>query len=87
MFDNNEWLNQVHEPVIDPLREIVDPHHHLWPPGPLHYDLPELLSDTGSGNETAAHLLEDGRITIMFCAFEGAPNILRLYGTAKEIRS
>lgn len=44
------------------------------------------LSVTGSGNETAAHLLENGRITIMFCAFEGAPNILRLYGTAKGIR-
>ncbi len=35
---------------------------------------------TGSGNETSAHLLENGRITFMFCAFEGAPNILRLYG-------
>ena len=34
----------------------------------------------GSGNETSAHLLENGRITIMFCAFDGAPNILRLYG-------
>lgn len=34
----------------------------------------------GSGNETSAHLLENGRITIMFCAFEGPPNILRLYG-------
>lgn len=43
------------------------------------------LSVTGSGNETSAHLLEDNRITIMFCAFEGAPNILRLYGKAKEI--
>ena len=45
------------------------------------------LSVTGSGNETAAHLLENGRITIMFCAFEGAPNIVRLYGKAKEIRA
>ena len=44
------------------------------------------LSVTGSGNETAAHLLEDNRITIMFCAFEGAPNIVRIYGTAKEIK-
>lgn len=35
---------------------------------------------TGSGNETSAHLLENGRITIMFCAFDGPPNILRLYG-------
>ena len=43
------------------------------------------LSVTGSGNETSAHLLEDNRITIMFCAFEGAPNILRLYGKATEI--
>ena len=34
----------------------------------------------GSGNETSAHLLENGRITFMFCSFEGPPNILRLYG-------
>ncbi len=43
------------------------------------------LSVTGSGNETSAHLLNDNRITIMFCAFEGAPNILRLYGKAEEV--
>ncbi len=34
----------------------------------------------GSGNETSAHILENGRITFMFCAYEGPPNILRLYG-------
>jgi len=34
----------------------------------------------GSGNETSAHTLENGRITFMFCAFQGPPNILRLYG-------
>jgi hypothetical protein len=34
----------------------------------------------GSGNETSAHILENGRITLMFCAYEGPPNILRLYG-------
>ncbi|MFN8289580.1 MAG: pyridoxamine 5'-phosphate oxidase family protein [Chitinophagaceae bacterium] len=33
-----------------------------------------------SGNETSAHTRENGRITFMFCSFEGAPNILRLYG-------
>ena len=38
------------------------------------------LDWTGSGNETAAHIRTDGRLTIMMCAFEGAPNILRLYG-------
>ncbi|MGY5354557.1 pyridoxamine 5'-phosphate oxidase family protein [Wenyingzhuangia sp. IMCC45467] len=40
------------------------------------------LNLTGSGNETAAHLLKNDRMTIMFCAFEGKPMILRLYGTA-----
>lgn len=38
------------------------------------------LDYTGSGNETSAHLLQNGRITFMFCAFDGTPNILRLYG-------
>ncbi|MGB0390881.1 MAG: pyridoxamine 5'-phosphate oxidase family protein [Salibacteraceae bacterium] len=38
---------------------------------------------TGSGNETATHLLQSNRMTVMFCAFEGAPNILRLYGTCE----
>ncbi len=33
-----------------------------------------------SGNETSAHTRENGRITFMFCSFEGSPNILRLYG-------
>jgi hypothetical protein len=41
------------------------------------------LDLTGSGNETAAHLLADGRLTFMFCAFEGAPMILRLYGRGR----
>ncbi len=44
------------------------------------------LNVTGSGNETAAHLLKNNRITIMFCSFEGAPNILRLYGEGKELK-
>lgn len=41
------------------------------------------LNLTGSGNETAAHVLEDKRMTIMMNAFEGNPLILRLYGKAK----
>ena len=40
------------------------------------------LNLTGSGNETAAHLIKNSRMTIMFCAFEGKPMILRLYGKA-----
>lgn len=54
---------------LDSLR-IINPRQVVW------------LNLTGSGNETAAHLLEDGRITLMFCAFEGEPKILRLYGHA-----
>ena len=43
------------------------------------------LSVTGSGNETAAHLERNDRMTLMFCAFDGRPNILRLYGHARAI--
>jgi hypothetical protein len=39
----------------------------------------------GSGNETSAHILENGRITFMFCAFDGPPNILRLYGSGYTV--
>lgn len=43
------------------------------------------LNLTGSGNETSAHVQQDPRMTILFCAFEGGPLILRLYGTARVI--
>ncbi len=43
------------------------------------------LNLTGSGNETAAHMVENDRMTLMFCAFEGSPIILRLFGHAKVI--
>ena len=43
------------------------------------------LDLTGSGNETAAHLIADGRLTLMFCAFEGSPLILRLYGHGRVL--
>jgi hypothetical protein len=55
---------------MDSLR-ISNPNQIIW------------LNLTGSGNETAAHLLENDRMTLMFCAFEGDPKILRLYGHAK----
>ena len=44
------------------------------------------LDLTGSGNETAAHLRESGRFTIMFCSFSADPLILRLYGRGRVIR-
>ena len=43
------------------------------------------LDLTGSGAETIAHLRDNGRITLMFCAFEGAPNIVRIYGRGEAI--
>ena len=43
------------------------------------------LDVTGSGNETSAHLQENGRITLMFCAFQDPPCILRLYGQGQTI--
>ena len=55
---------------MDTLR-VIDPNTVAW------------LNLTGSGNETAAHLLKNDRMTLMFCAFEGNPLILRLYGHAK----
>ncbi len=52
---------------------VLGPNRVLW------------LNLTGSGNETAAHQVHDDRMTIMFCAFEGDPKILRLYGHARMI--
>ena len=43
------------------------------------------LDLTGSGAETAAHLRDNGRITLMFCAFSGPPRILRLYGRGRVV--
>ncbi|MBC8161912.1 MAG: pyridoxamine 5'-phosphate oxidase family protein [Roseiflexaceae bacterium] len=43
------------------------------------------LDLTGSGNETSAHLAENGRVTLMFCAFSGPPSILRLYGQGRTV--
>lgn len=44
------------------------------------------LDLVGSGAETIAHLRENGRLTILFCAFSGAPKILRLYGRGEVHR-
>ncbi len=40
---------------------------------------------TGSGNETSAHIYENGRITLMWCAFDGPPNIVRLFGQGRTV--
>jgi hypothetical protein len=43
------------------------------------------LDLTGSGNETSAHLEDNGRITFMFCALDGKPLIVRLYGRGRTV--
>jgi predicted pyridoxine 5'-phosphate oxidase superfamily flavin-nucleotide-binding protein len=57
---------------MDSLR-VLDPNRFLW------------RNSTGSGNETAGHLLQNPRMTLMWCAFDGQPLILRCYGTARAI--
>ncbi|MCZ4281101.1 pyridoxamine 5'-phosphate oxidase family protein [Kiloniella laminariae] len=57
---------------VDSLR-IIDEKTIMW------------LNLSGSGNETAAHLRELNRMTLMFCAFEGSALILRVYGQAKVL--
>lgn len=57
---------------MDSLR-VLTPNRLIW------------LNVTGSGNETAGHIQQHPRMTIMFCAFNGKPMILRLYGTAGVI--
>ncbi len=52
---------------------VLDDHTFAW------------LDGTGSGTETIAHLRENGRTTVMFCAFEGAPNIVRLHGKGRVV--
>ena len=59
---------------LDSLR-VLDPNRVVW------------LNGTGSGNETAAHLLDVPRMTIMFCSFDAKPLILRLYGTARALHA
>jgi Pyridoxamine 5'-phosphate oxidase len=51
--------------------------------GPLGFAYVDLL---GSGIETIAHLRENGRIVVMFCAFEGPPKIVRLHGVGRPVQ-
>ncbi|MDP5215601.1 pyridoxamine 5'-phosphate oxidase family protein [Ruegeria sp. 2205SS24-7] len=57
---------------MDSLR-VMGPNRILW------------MNLTGSGNETAGHLLENTRMTLMWCSFETRPLILRAYGTARTV--
>jgi hypothetical protein len=70
----------------------ADGHVNLSPKGPidtLRVTGPRevcYLDANGSGTETIAHLRENGRIVVMFCAFEGPPRIVRLHGRGEFVQ-
>lgn len=96
MADFTDMLTDKHiamitrQPVFFVATAAPDARINLSPKG---YDVFRVLSPgrvayldlAGSGNETHAHLLADGRITIMFCNFEQPALILRIYGTGTPV--
>jgi hypothetical protein len=80
------WIGEQHVFFVATAPSGAEGHVNLSPKG--HADTFMILDErtvayldlTGSGAETVAHLRDNGRITIMFCAFSGPPRILRLYG-------
>lgn len=84
--EHREWI--VQQPLFFVATAMQEGHINLSPKGMDTFRILDenricWLNLTGSGNETATHLLHSDRMTIMFNAFEGNPKILRLYGTAK----
>ena len=81
------WLARQHMFFVATAPLAADQHVNLSPKG---LDTLRVLSPTrvayldltGSGVETIAHVRENGRLTLMFCAFEGPPRIVRMYGRA-----
>ncbi len=85
-----EFISNQHLFFVSTAPLSAEGHVNLSPKGldcfrvlsPLRVGYMDLIS---SGNETSAHLLENGRITFMFCSFDGPPNILRLYGRGHAV--
>ena len=81
MFNNTAWLAQVIEEIVDPDRDIVDPHHHLWPEPSMAYNLRELLGDTTDGHKVS-------QTVYMECGaayFKEGPEHLRSVGETEFI--
>lgn len=85
-----EWIERQHVFFVGSAPSGPDGHVNLSPKG---YDTFRVLGRTevayldltGSGVETIAHVRENGRLTIMFCGFEGKPRILRLFGRGEAV--
>ena len=84
------WIAEQHVFFVATAPSGSEGHVNLSPKG---YDSFRVLDEhtvayldlTGSGVETIAHLRDNGRITLMFCAFEGPPRIVRLYGEGEVV--
>lgn len=85
-----EWIEHQHIFFVGSAPLAADGHVNVSPKG---LDTLRILDDltvayldlTGSGAETVAHLRENGRITLMFCAFDGPPRIVRLQGAGRAV--
>ena len=86
----SEWLGAQHVFFVATAPLARDGHMNLSPKGRDSFAVlgpreVAYLDFTGSGIETAAHLRENGRIVVMFCAFEGPPRIVRLHGRGEVL--
>ncbi|MCZ6671957.1 MAG: amidohydrolase family protein [Verrucomicrobia bacterium] len=80
---SEEWLNQVREPIIDPGRNIVDPHHHLWRSPAWTYALDDLWADTGSGHKVTKTVFLECRASY----HQGGPEHLKPVGETAFVES
>jgi hypothetical protein len=82
------WIERQHLFFVGTAPLADDGHVNISPKGDLRWfrildsTTVAYLDFVGSGAETIAHARENGRIVVMFCAFEGPPNIVRLHGRA-----
>jgi hypothetical protein len=85
-----EWIARQHLFFVATAPLSADGHVNLSPKGGDSFRLLGPMEAayqdyTGSGAETVAHLRENARIAIMFCAFDGAPKIVRLHGRGRVV--
>src|SRR6476661_2448752 len=86
-----EWIGRQQLFFVATAPSGADGHVNLSPKGPiqslrvLDERTVAYLDLVGSGAETVAHLRENGRIAVMFCAFDGPPRILRLHGRGEVV--
>lgn len=85
-----DFLSRQHVFFVATAPDAPDSHLNLSPKGVDTFRVLDpkrvaYLDLTGSGIETVAHLRQNGRIVLMFCAFEGPPKIIRLYGKGQVI--